>query len=259
MQRIARELKGFVSEVGYLWPETGGDYRLRYFSSEREVEFCGHATIAILYDLIKNHAELARQPFTRIVTNKGPLQVENRIQTEDAVFISAPDPVFRPAAIEKPGLAAAAGLDEQAIDDPIAVVNAGLETLLVPIKSLKAILAMAPRLETLKAYCQTQGVDIITVFCPETAQAENKFRTRVFAPTFGYLEDPATGSGNAAFGHYLLRQGLWQGEPLIVEQNGSFDHPNRIRLMARHADDGKVSVWFGGGAMVRIQGEYLLE
>ena len=38
MQRIARELKGFVSEVGYVTRLAPDAFRLRYYSSEREVE-----------------------------------------------------------------------------------------------------------------------------------------------------------------------------------------------------------------------------
>ena len=53
MQQIARELAGFVSEVVYAYPDEE-HYGLRFFSSEREVAFCGHATIAVMYDLIKN-------------------------------------------------------------------------------------------------------------------------------------------------------------------------------------------------------------
>lgn len=58
MQRIARELKGFVNEVGYLCQLDKDYFDLKYYSSEREVDFCGHATIAIMYDLIKNRGDL---------------------------------------------------------------------------------------------------------------------------------------------------------------------------------------------------------
>lgn len=39
MLQLARELKGFVSEVGFVCPGADVDYQLRYFSSEREVDF----------------------------------------------------------------------------------------------------------------------------------------------------------------------------------------------------------------------------
>ena len=58
MLQIAKELKGFVNEVGYVARVGDSMFDFRYFSSEREVEFCGHDTIAIMYDLIKNNAEV---------------------------------------------------------------------------------------------------------------------------------------------------------------------------------------------------------
>jgi PhzF family phenazine biosynthesis protein len=260
MQRIARELKGFVSEVGYLWKNDDDTYGLRYFSSEREVEFCGHATIAIMYDLIKNNNKLITKEAISIVTNRGRLDVENRIPNENAVFITAPYPVFAPAAIDKNGFAEAVKIEPCEISDnyPVSVVNAGLETLVVPIKSLNAVLSLSPQLDELKAYCQKNSIDIITVFTDEPAHKPNRFRTRVFAPTFGYLEDPATGSGNAAFGYYLLKNGKWDGKPMILEQNGDFVSPNIVKLITKKAENGKVRVLFGGGAIVRIQGEYIL-
>ena len=84
------------------------------------------------------------------------------------------------------------------------------------------------------------------------------YRTRVFAAPFGYLEDPATGSGNAAFGYYLLRNNRWDGQPISVEQNGDLAHPNIVKLLAKHNEHNKVQVVFGGGAILRIAGEYFL-
>ena len=259
MLRIARELKGFVSEVGYLWKIEDGTYGLKYYSSEREVAFCGHATIAVTYDLIGSDPALLGRKSIRIVNNMGTLTVENRIEGENAVFVAAPEPVFADVRIDGNGFAGAAGIDPGELDRdrPVSVVNAGLQTLIVPIRRLDAVLGMSPRLEELKFYCEAHSVDIVTVYSRETADGANAFRTRVFAPTFGYLEDPATGSGNAAFGGYLLKNGYWDGSSISLEQNGDFGRPNIVRLLARD-DGGGMRVWFGGGAIVRIRGEYFL-
>ena len=260
MQRIARELNGFVSEVGYRWPLSDGTIRLRYFSSEREVEFCGHATIAILYDLILNDPLLLARPTLTIRTNSSTLEVENRIPTENAVYITSPAPQFRNPSIDILPLANALHTRPELIhpSHPISIVNAGLETLMVPMATLDSVLSLAPPLEELKAYCLSQSVDILLAFSQETTSPAHSFRTRVFAPTFGYLEDPATGSGNAALGHYLLKNGLWDGHPVLIEQNGNRPHPNRVRIVAKPSTRGTTNVLFGGGAIVRIHGHYLL-
>ncbi len=260
MLRIARELKGFVSEVGYVQRSGEDTVHLKYYSSEREVEFCGHATIAIMYDLIREDPSLQRIPFLRIVTNKGTLLVENRIMEQDAVFISSPLPRFSPGKVGTEDLAAAlrTGTGSLDTDLPVEVVNAGLETLIVPVRSLDAVLSLAPDLHELKRFCIGIEVDIITVFTPEVSDNASLYRTRVFAPTFGYLEDPATGSGNAALGYYLLKHGKWDGNIASLEQNGSRENPNTIRICTQEQEGTDKVVMFGGNATVRIEGEYLL-
>jgi len=261
MLRIAKELKGFVSEVGYVRRIDENTFELKYYSSEREVDFCGHATIAIMYDLIKNNDNLINKKQINIITCKGNLIVENRISNEDAVFITAPVPVFSPNEVNIESIAKALKIDLDEINNayPVSIVNAGLETLIVPIKRLKGILSISPVLDELKEFCIENSIDIITVYSDEVVDKKNKYRTRVFAPTFGYLEDPATGSGNSAFGYYLLKNKVWDGAFMSLEQNGSFDNPNIIKLMAKDTESVKPQVVFGGGAIVRIDGEYILQ
>jgi PhzF family phenazine biosynthesis protein len=45
MQAVARELS--VSETAFLQPSGEADRRVRYFTPEREIDLCGHATIGL--------------------------------------------------------------------------------------------------------------------------------------------------------------------------------------------------------------------
>jgi PhzF family phenazine biosynthesis protein len=258
MQQIARELAGFVSEVVYVYPDEGHT-GLRFFSSEREVAFCGNGTIAVMYDLIKNNAELARDPITRIQVQGRDLLVRNEIASSDSVFISASQPEFLTPALTRDDIAAALKIPPGEISkkDRIMLVNAGLATLLVPLTSLDTLLSLHPDQKHLREFCLANSIEIILVFSGEVSIKENNYRTRVFAPVFGYLEDPATGSGNAALGYYLLHAGTWDGHMIRIEQGRSRERPNIIRLVS---DASKVqrSVFFGGNAKVRIEGDYLL-
>ncbi len=259
MQRIALELKGFVSEVGFLHPFEDG-FGLKFYSSEREVAFCGHATIAILYDLVRSRADLMARDLLPFETSKGTLRAHNRIREEDAVYIEAPDPVFRSDAIPVSDICEALGVGVNGLraDHPAVVANAGLETLIVPTAGLEEILSLAPEFERLKAFCFMHNIDIITVYSKETSLPGSGFRTRVFAPTFGYLEDPATGSGNAAFGFYLMKHHGWSAEALTIEQNGSEAQPNIVKLRFLRDEGGAGKVLFGGSGTIRISGEYRL-
>ena len=260
MLQIAKELKGFVSEVGFVCPGTDVDYQLRYFSAEREVAFCGHATIAILNDIIANDETMQAQTTLSIATRTDRLKVENRYKKERGVFISAPAPRFSTKNINVTDIAMALNCSVEDLDAlrPVQIINAGLETLVIPMAELESILSVAPNLDTLNEFCVQLGVDIIILYSSEVASQESNYRTRVFAPTFGYLEDPATGSGNAAFGYYLLNHDLWDGTMIKVEQNGLRENPNYVKLFSKKNDNGDFQVWFGGGAILRIDGQYLL-
>lgn len=260
MLQIAQELQGYVSEVGYVCPGTETDFRLRYFSAEREVAFCGHATIAILNDIVANDSAMQQKPTLSIATQNDILMVENRYAAEKSVYISAPAPRFSQKEINVADIASAMSCPEDAFDmsRKMQVINAGLETLVVPMASLHAILEVAPDLHILNQFCRQCRVDIIIVYTDQTSVAGSRCRTRVFAPTFGYLEDPATGSGNAALGYYLLHNNMWRGERISIEQNGSHDTPNVVQLMARGDGPDETRVWFGGGAEIKIEGHYLL-
>jgi PhzF family phenazine biosynthesis protein len=258
MQQIARELAGFVSEVVYAYPDEGHT-GLRFFSSEREVAFCGHATIAVMYDLIKNDPERALNPIARIRVQGRDLLVRNEITTADAVFIGAPLPRFLNLDLTRDDIAAALRLPPGEITEKnrIMLVNAGLATLIVPLDSLDTLLSLRPDQKHLREFCLANDIEIILVFSEDVSIKQNNYRSRVFAPIYGYLEDPATGSGNAALGYYLLNAGTWDGHMLRIEQGRSRERPNIIRLVS---DASKVqrSVFFGGNAKVRIEGEYLL-
>ena len=255
MQRIACELKGFVSEVGYLVRLALDAFKLRYFSAEKEVAFCGHATIAILHDLVSHDPALASLERILLHTNKGILAVENR---EGCVYIHAPEPVYTLCRIGAREICEALNLPPSALDPVIetGIVNAGLQTLCLPLKTLHAVVTAKPDFKTLQDFCKRHGLDIITLFTERVADPANRLRTRVFAAPFGYLEDPATGSGNAALGYHLHRLGLWDGSPIRIEQNAEVANPNIIRLGSMPDPDFGIRVTFGGSAILRIDGRY---
>jgi PhzF family phenazine biosynthesis protein len=193
-------------------------------------------------------------------TNMGLLPIENRVRAEDAVYVHAPLPAFRELQIERQEICAALGIDVERLDTgiPMAVVNGGLETLCVPIRTLDDVLNVSPELPTLLRFCDVHGLDVIDIFTTDVSNPANRLRTRVFAAPFGYLEDPATGSANSALGYHLYRAGLWDGSPIRIEQNSSRDNPNVVRLASVPNEEHGIRVIFGGSAITRIEGRYLV-
>lgn len=258
MQQIAYELKNLVSEVGFVFPsgEKGIDFMFRYFSCEKEVPFCGHATVAIAYELVKQNKNIHSMPYFTVRTKKGVLRIENRLRQENLVYIQAPLPVFIECNIDPASLADALNIDTGDIDAaiPLGIVNAGQNTLLVPLRNKEVCINCSPDYMTLRNYSFKNDVEVINIYTSDTASDENNIRTRVFAPTFGYLEDPATGSGNAALGYYLINHKKWNIDILNIEQGSDLENPNIVVL--RKINDNEIQI--GGRGVARIIGKYLL-
>jgi PhzF family phenazine biosynthesis protein len=260
MLKIAGELQGFVSEVGFIHKIEKNKYGLKYYSSTQEVNFCGHATIALMYELFKTDKELKNIDKIKIVTADGELIVENRIKEEDAVFIMSPAPKDQYKIPDLEEIVINLNISPDIInrDLPIKIFNAGLRTLLIPIKSLDSILTISPDINDLNIFCIKNDIDIIEVFTNDVSNKNNDYRVRVFAARFGYLEDPATGSGNSAFGYYLIDNNLWNKETINLEQNNKISRYNKIKLQKKTDQNGHERIIFGGGAIKRFDGEYIL-
>lgn len=256
MLAVAKEHKGFVSEVVFCSASKVANVKLVYYSSECEVDFCGHGTVATMVDVIRNDSNLREKSEIKVATNKkGLLTVYNRLDTDNAIYITAPKAQWLPIPVSPDEVSDALGLPPQAISDklPLDFIDAGLRTLIFPIAEFSDEVSVYPEMEKLKGFCLRNGIDIILIFCTQVNSPGSCAHTRVFAPKFGYLEDPATGSGNSAFANYMLKYGMWDGSPAKVEQGGDNMVFNSVSLM-KMGDH----ILFGGNATLRIAGEYYL-
>lgn len=256
MQQIAAEHKGFVMETVFCSPSETAECKLTYYSSECEVDFCGHGTIATMYSIIKDDAALRAKKVLTVETNKkGMVSVYNEIDTEDAVYIEAPSPIEHAMNIPVEDIEGILTLRKGSInrDRAIRIIDAGLRTLIVPITQFEDEVSVYPDEASLKTFCESNDIDIILIYSLQVADASNFAHTRVFAPKYGYLEDPATGSGNSAFANYLLTENMWDGSPITIEQGGDDRIFNAVKLKTLNG-----KVLFGGRATKKIEGYYLV-
>ena len=256
MQQIAAEHKGFVMETVFCSPSETAECKLTYYSSECEVDFCGHGTIATMYSIIKDDAALRAKKVLTVETNKkGMVSVCNEIDTEDAVYIEAPSPIEHAMNIPVEDIEGILTLRKGSInrERTIRIIDAGLRTLIVPITQFEDEVSVYPDEAALKAFCEENDLDNILIYSLQVADASNYAHTRVFVPKYGYLEDPATGSGNSAFANYLLSENMWDGSLITIEQGGDDRIFNAVKLKTLNG-----KVLFGGRATKKIEGYYLV-
>lgn len=283
MGKIAREMN--VSETAFLLPPAGGgDHRLRYFTPAREVDLCGHATVATFFALAEagrlrpaGTVGGAADPATdtmaavRVETRAGLLPVEVRWTAgrPDMVVMAQAQPRFRPFDTDPAELAACLGVPAAAIGSgqvPAGIAYTGLWHLLVPVRDLDVVRGMAPDLPRLARLNESLSVHSTHVFTFETLDPGATLHARAFAPAIGLAEDPQTGTASGALGAYLVAGG-WAGghggARFVMEQGQEMGRPGRVEVeVAFEGDDAAppriLSVRVGGPAVTVFRGEFLL-
>jgi PhzF family phenazine biosynthesis protein len=238
MQRLAHEV-GF-SETAFA-ARSGDAFRVRYFSPEAEVPFCGHATIAL-------GAALAREfgdGVYRLALNQAAITVEGR---RDGALVSAAlqSPPTRSSPAD-PQLVAAAldlfGYGEADLDPriPPGMAHAGNDHLVLALASRELLAAMRYDLEAGRTLMRAHAMPTIVLAWAETARL---FHTRNPFAFGGVYEDPATGSGTAALAGYLRDLGWPHGGAIDVVQGEDMGMRSRL-----HASMGAEA-----GGSIRVSG-----
>lgn len=198
MQKIAFDVS--FSETAFASPLQGkNNWRVRYFSPESEVPFCGHATIAL-------GAALARREGAEIyiTLNEALISVEG--EASGSCFSSAlQSPPTKSTPLDEDEIKASLvlfDLDRNQLDMsiPPAKVHGGADHYIFALKSRDELAAMDYDLETGRTFMDKRGlITIMLVFI----EHDQKFHTRNAFASGGVFEDPATGAASAAFAGYL--------------------------------------------------------
>lgn len=200
MLRIAADV-GF-SETAFVVREGTEQARIRYFSPQAEVAFCGHATIATAVALADREG-----PGTFLLTTQaGPVTVRTATDTSSggttATLVSPPtrSAPADEATVERALRAlrwSTADLDPRY---PVHVAHAGNDHLVVGAASLDRLADFDYDYDQLADLMREQGWTTVHAFW---AEAADLFHARDAFPPGGVVEDPATGAAAAAFGGYL--------------------------------------------------------
>jgi PhzF family phenazine biosynthesis protein len=226
MQALATEVD--YPETIFVAPARGLERTVRYFSPEKEIAFCGHATVAtgVLLGSLEGAGDY------RINTNVGlvPLTVRERSGRWEAALTSVtPRHERAPPQLLREALEALRWAEadlEPAI--PPARIFAGNWHLLIAVRTAERLAALDYDFERLKAILTAEGMvtaQLVWRERPDLYHARDPF------PVGGIVEDPATGSGAAALGGYLRDAGIVQAPAsIVILQGETMGRPSRLEV-----------------------------
>jgi trans-2,3-dihydro-3-hydroxyanthranilate isomerase len=264
MQRIALEMA--FSETTFVFPpdSPGLDARVRIFTPRAEIPIAGHPTIGTTFALAHSGwISTGREEIT-LGLGIGPTKVRlewDPIELRFAWMVQ-PIPVFGPSPANFPALAAALGLSEGDIRGtglPAQQVSAGVPFLFVPLVSRSAVDAAVVDQQGLSRFFQSENLPELGVFIfsTEPANDDANVYSRMFAPSFGVPEDPATGGASGPLGAYLVHYGVVKADPvarLVSLQGVKMGRPSRIHISVSRQEGAITEVLVGGRAVVVGEG-----
>ncbi len=242
MQRIAAEI-GF-SETAFATP-TGTGWRVRYFSPESEVPFCGHATIALGAALALRHGD----GVFALSLNQAEITVEG-YRNDGVIAAAFQSPPTRSKPAPPQLVSSVLGLLGYTHDDldpsmPPALASGGADHLVLGLKTRNALASMKYDFNTGRSLMCREGLVTILLAYAETPQL---FHTRNPFASGGVYEDPATGAATAALAGYLRDIG-WPHRGVIDIVQGE-DMGMRSRLRAEISPTPGSSIRVSGTARV---------
>ncbi len=267
LQLIAREMN--LSETAFVFPATDSthDIELRWFTPTKEVNLCGHATIATFHALAEEKrfglGETPNKDF-RVKTRSGilPVSVERR-DDKAMVKFGIPVPTFQKFDGQIADLFGTLSVPTEQLDKSLPVLISSTRYLYLPFINREPLLKMSPDFQLLKQLLLRRGLTGVCVFTTETKHPTSAAHSRFFAPAVGIDEDPVTGSAQGELACYLYLQKRLQGTdgqiPVTLEQGYVINRGGRVwaELVVKNGTIESVSI--SGYAITVMNGQLLVE
>ncbi|MEN6669997.1 PhzF family phenazine biosynthesis protein [Psychrobacter sp. B38] len=209
------------SETAFVCCDDEVDFNVSFFTVTEEVDFCGHATLAVFSTLFQQGIIAQGEYVQR--TKAGLLTVA--IEPNGHIVMEQKLPEYL-GSYEYEKIAELIGINAATLEStqlPIEVVSTGLHDMIVPVPRgyLDQLQVNEP---LLTEFCKRHGIIGIHAFELCEKDSELTASCRNFAPLVGIPEESATGSASGALACYLTKHlGDKRPKSFVFEQGRAMD------------------------------------
>ncbi len=249
MQRIALAFN--FAETTFICGGNSEDgFDVRIFTPAAEIPFAGHPTLGTAY-LLRQVLKYADADLVELNLAAGKIPVT--FGRDRVLWMRQNQPIFG----EQPKhevVAEQLGIDMNDINThyPCQYVSTGLEFLLVPLVSTKALKRVSIDVNDL--------APAVLLFSEGGYEDAQQMSVRMFAAEFGISEDPATGSANGCLAAYLVEHRYFETSDINIKVGQGYEvqRPSQLYLRASKDVLGKFDVNVGGRVNLVAKGQWLL-
>jgi trans-2,3-dihydro-3-hydroxyanthranilate isomerase len=260
MQAIASEFN--LSETTFVLPpeDPAHTAQVRIFTPRAELPFAGHPNVGTAFVLAGAAASAARPADgdTMVFEEKAGLVPVTLIRDGSAVTgarLAAPQGLSIGDTIARETVAAACSLAPEDIDTRLhepCVASCGLPLIFAAVTSRAALAAARPRTDVFAQHIPVSLAIGIHLYV-EVPSPMADIETRMFAPLYGVVEDPATGSANVTLAALLATLAAESDVRLEwrISQGVDMGRPS-LMVASAEKQAGKVVAAYIGGRCVPV-------
>jgi trans-2,3-dihydro-3-hydroxyanthranilate isomerase len=244
MQRLAKEMN-YSESVFVLPAENGGHARIRIFTPATELPFAGHPVLGSAFVL----AAPLQLGQINLETGAGVVPVTLEREGANITFgwMSQPIPQHEPFA-EADAVQELLGFRSEL---PVELYHQGPGFAYFELESKEALAALDPDFGALGRITD-YGISCF-------AGSGTSWKTRMFAPSSGVPEDPATGSAAGPLALHLARHGrIAFGDQIELSQGDEIGRPSKLFARVTGTPERTETIEVGGSAVVVARGEFRL-
>jgi PhzF family phenazine biosynthesis protein len=252
---VARRLG--LSETAFVSRSDAADFRLEFFTPNRLIAHCGHATIAVFSWLVQQGR------ITGAVSSKETIDGTRSIFIDDdTIFMEQLAPKYKEIPREelRTEILPSLGLTTEALDERHPApeyVNTGNGFLIMQLRDRDSLATLRPDMDAISTISERHDLIGFYPFVLDAAGSEFDTEARMFAPRYGIPEEAATGMAAgplASWLHDRARSQLGHSRTTLRVRQGSLmspPSPSRIEVRLDVAGGSIQRLTAGGTATLR--------
>ena len=196
---IARKVG--LSETAFVSKSKTEDFKLDFFTPNKQIAHCGHATVATFSYLKQIGALKSSSSSKETIDGKRKIELIGDLAFMEQLAPKHTDVSHREGAILKSlGLSKADLLPNA----PIQLVDTGNSFILIPVRSKEILKSIVPDLNLIAEVSREFDLIGYYVFSTDTESTAYDATSRMFAPSYGIEEEAGTGMAAGPLAGYLF-------------------------------------------------------
>ena len=215
-----------LSETAFVSQSSKADFKLDFYTPNRQIAHCGHATIAVFSYL--SQLSLVDQGWSSKETIDGNRKI---LIQKDMAYMEQLAPKYKQVNKYQQQILKSLGLTEELILRNPLLVNTGNSFIIVGVPNKQILANLKLDFDAIKLISEELELIGYYIYTDETHDSANDASTRMFLPRYGVDEEAATGMAAGPLASYLYDITHVKKERFNIEQGYFMPTPSPSKII----------------------------